>query len=156
MAGVRRLLAGALLATSAAGVAFVGHHEGLKKTAYRDPVGIVTVCYGHTATARLGQSYSKEACQALLQSDLRAAEAAVRRLVKVPLSQETFDALVSFVFNVGEGNFARSTLLRKLNAGDYVGACRELPKWTLARGRELPGLVTRRNDEMALCLKGLK
>jgi lysozyme len=156
MAGSRRLLAGALLATSAAGVAFVGHHEGLKQVAYRDPVGIVTVCYGHTATARMGQSYSKEACQALLQSDLRAAEAAVRRLVKVPLSQETFDALVSFTFNVGEGNFAKSRLLRKLNAGDYEGACRELPRWVTARGQVLPGLVTRRAEEMHLCLKGVR
>lgn len=156
MAGVRRLVASALLATSAAGVAFVGHHEGLRKQAYRDPVGIVTVCYGHTSTARMGQSYSKEACEALLQSDLRAAEAAVRRLVKVPLSQETFDSLVSFTFNVGEGNLARSTLLRRLNAGDYIGACNEMLRWTQARGQTLPGLVTRRQDERAMCLKGIR
>lgn len=156
MAGSRRLLAGALLATSAAGVAFVSQHEGLRRSAYKDPVGIVTVCYGHTATARMGQSYSKEACQALLQSDLRAAEAAVRRLVKVPLSQETFDALVSFTLNVGAGNLAKSTLLRKLNRGDYEGACRELPKWVSAGGVVLPGLVTRRAEEMKLCLEGLR
>jgi lysozyme len=152
----RRIVVGVALATSAAGVALVGHHEGFRKQAYRDPVGIVTVCYGHTGTARMGQSYSKEACQALLQSDLRAAEAAVRRLVKVPLTQETFDALVSFTFNVGEGNFAKSNLLRKLNAGDYEGACRELSRWIYARGQILPGLITRRKDEKHLCLSGLQ
>lgn len=151
-----RLVLTALLTVSAGGAAFVSQHEGRKLRAYKDPVGIVTVCDGHTSTARLGQVKTPAECDALLRGDLRAAEEAVRRLVKVPLSQETFDALVSFVFNVGEGNFAKSTLLKKLNRGDYVGACNELPKWSYARGVPLPGLVTRRSEERKACLKGLQ
>jgi lysozyme len=70
------------------------------------------------------------------------------------LAQPTYDAIVSFTFNVGEGNLRRSTLLRKLNAGDIVGACNELPRWNKAGGRVLPGLVKRRAEERALCLEG--
>ncbi len=147
-------LAAVALAISVGGVALIKGHEGLVQRSYVDPVGVVTACYGHTATARLGQTFSREACDALLRQDLKVAEAAVRRHVKVPIAQPTYDALVSFTFNVGEGNLRSSTLLRKLNAGDIRGACLELDRWVYAKGRKLPGLVTRRADERNLCLKG--
>lgn len=150
-----RLVAAAIMTISAGGVGLVKQHEGKVNQAYLDPVKVVTVCYGHTATARMGQVFSDEACEKLLRSDLQVAEAGVRRLVTVPLTQNTYDALVSFTFNVGEGNLARSTLLKLINAGDYVGACKELPKWVYAKGVYLRGLAKRRADEMALCLKGL-
>ncbi len=77
---------------------------------------------------------------------------AVNRLVTVPLTQNQFDALISFVFNLGIGNFRTSTLLKKLNAGDYTGAAKEFPPWVRADGKQLPGLIKRRDAEKALFL----
>lgn len=142
----QRLLA-SLLALSTAGAIGIVAHEGMRKVAYVDPVGVVTVCAGHTKTAKLGQVKSDAECAALLQLDVKDAERAVKRLVETPLTQKQFDALVSFVFNVGETNFAKSTLLKKLNANDCWGAGAEFSRWTLAGGKELPGLVKRRADE---------
>lgn len=146
-----RVIAG----VAASGLALVAAYEGYRPQAYVDPVGIVTVCYGHTATARLGQAFTKAQCDALLRQDLQVAERAVQRSVKVAMSQGQYDALVSFTFNTGEGNLARSTLLRTLNRGDYCGAAREFPKWNRAGGRVLPGLTKRRLAEQALFLEGL-
>lgn len=134
--------------------AVVSYYEGYKPTAYRDPVGIPTICYGHTATARLGQTLSQEECTALLETDLGAAFHAVDTRVRVELPPSTRAALASFVYNVGEGAFARSTLLRKLNAGQMHAACYELDRWVYANGHRLNGLVTRRATERELCLAG--
>jgi lysozyme len=140
---------------AASGIALVAYYEGYKPQAYVDPVGIVTVCYGHTATARLGQSFTQAQCDTMLRSDLAVAERAVKRRVLVDLGQPQFDALVSLTYNVGEGNFATSTLLRTLNKGDYCGAARQFPRWNRAGGRVLPGLTKRRLAEQALFLEGL-
>lgn len=145
-----RLGLSALAVTLAVGTA--KHFEGRENTAYRDPVGIVTICYGHTATARIGQTHSDEECERLLEDDLGDAFAAVNRHTTVDLPPTREAALASFVYNVGEGAFRGSTLLRKLNAGDVVGACNELSRWVNAGGRELPGLVRRRDVERWLCL----
>jgi lysozyme len=150
-----RLAAGLLAGLTAGTVGIVSYFEGFEPEAYVDPVGVVTVCYGHTATAKLGQRFSKEHCDALLQKDLLAFDKAVQARVSVPLSQTQKDALVSFAYNVGVGNFERSTLLRKINSGDYCGAAYEFPKWKYAGGRVLPGLVTRRAAEQALFMEGL-
>ncbi|ALD90784.1 Lysozyme [Cupriavidus gilardii CR3] len=101
---------------------------------------------------RLGQVYTREQCDDLLAKDLLEANAGVNSCVRVPLSEGQRIALVSFAYNVGRGQFCRSTLVRKLNAGDYVGACNELPRWIYAKGVKLPGLVNRREQERALCL----
>lgn len=135
--------------------AVVAYYEGKENRAYRDPVGIVTICYGHTATARLGQTHTDEECDRLLQADLGKAFEAVDRYVRVPLPVERRAALASFVYNVGEGAFRSSTLLRKLNAGDTAGACKELDRWIYAKGQVLPGLVKRRATERELCEVGL-
>jgi lysozyme len=119
----------------------------MRKVAYVDPVGVVTVCAGHTKTAKLGQVKTDAACAALLKEDVKEAEAAVKRLVTVPLTQAQFDALVSFTFNVGSSNFAKSTLLKKVNAFDCWGAGVEFMRWTYAGGHELAGLVKRRASE---------
>ena len=142
----QRVLA-SLLALSTVGAIGIVAHEGMRKVAYVDPVGVVTVCAGHTKTAKLGQVKTEAECAALLQGDVKDAERAVKRLVETPLTQAQFDALVSFVFNVGETNFANSTLLKKLNANDCWGTGAEFSRWTRAGGRELPGLVKRRADE---------
>ena len=142
------------LSLSMAGAGAIVAHEGLRRVAYVDPVGVVTVCAGHTATAKLGQVKTEEECKELLKQDVKHAEDDVKRLVKVPLTQEQFDALTSFVFNVGESNFAKSTLLKKVNAFDCWGAGKEFMRWTNAGGRELPGLVVRRKSEREQWEKG--
>lgn len=133
-------------------VGTVSHFEGRENTAYRDPVGIVTICDGHTSTAKLGQTLSDEECDDLLAGDLGDAFDVVDEHAEVDLPPTRRAALASFVYNVGEGAFRGSTLLRKLNAGDVVGACNELSRWVNAGGRELPGLVRRRDVERWLCL----
>ncbi|MCZ0930289.1 lysozyme [Halomonas janggokensis] len=149
---------GVSLAAGAVSIAtaVVSYYEGYEPTAYQDPVGIPTVCYGHTATARMGQTLSRRECEQLLRGDLGHAFKAVDSRTKVDLPPPTRAALASFVYNVGEGAFARSTLLRKLNAVDLRGACRELSRWVYAKGRKLNGLVKRRATERELCLAGLK
>lgn len=156
MIGLKAKLAGATLAASVTvATAVVGYYEGYRPAAYVDPVGIVTVCYGHTATAELGQQLTAEECEALLRDDLSIAFRAVDRHVKSDLTIERRAALASFTFNVGEGAFQRSTLLRKLNAGDTAGACAELSRWIYGGGVILPGLVKRRQTERELCEMGL-
>lgn len=152
----RRIAIGATAGALSIATAVVSYYEGYKPTAYRDPVGIPTICYGHTATARMGQTLSQERCTELLQADLGHAFSAVDRRTQVDLPPPTRAALASFVYNVGEGAFARSTLLRKLNAGDLRGACHELSRWVYAGGRKLNGLVKRRATERELCLKGIE
>lgn len=90
---------------------------------------------------------------ALLRADLGTAEAAVNRLVTVPLTQNQFDALVSLVFNIGEGNFSKSTLLRRLNAGEREAAAGQFGRWNKSKGVELAGLTKRRAAERELFLK---
>ena len=135
---------------NAAGLALVKAHEGLRLEAYQDTSGIWTIGYGHTHGVKVGDSISAERAEQLLEADLTEAERAVAALVKVPLTDNQFSALVSFVFNLGEGVFARSTLLRKLNEGGHglVPAC--LKSWIFDNGKVLRGLVKRRAAEAAL------
>jgi lysozyme len=114
-----------------------------------------TIGYGHTSAAGeptvvKGMKITRDEADAILRRDLGVFERGVNRRVKVGISQNQFDALVSFAFNVGLGAFERSTLLRKLNAGRYGDVPAELMKWTKGGGRELPGLVNRRRDEAGL------
>jgi lysozyme len=153
----KRLVTASVTATLCVAGAVVTHFEGLRSKTYLDPVGIPTICYGHTATATaaIGQVKSADECQQLLDSDLTVAIKAVDSLVKVPLTVERRAALVSFVYNVGSGQLAGSTLLRKLNGGDAAGACAELGRWVYAGGVKLNGLVARRAEERQLCESGL-
>ena len=141
-------------AVSAAALAAVAGYEGLRHRPYMDAVDVPTVCYGHTRNVEQ-RWYSREECNALLYADLLVAGQGVTRHIRVPLSQPTYDAFASFVYNVGEGAFARSTLVRKANSGDLAGACRELLRWVYAGNKKLPGLEARRKSEHALCVSGL-
>jgi lysozyme len=156
MATIKQKVAASALALSLAAAGGIIAHEGWVKVGYKDPIGVVTACAGHTATAQLGKVYTEAECLALLQQDVKTAEDAVKRLVKVRITQDQFDALVSFTFNVGSGNLARSTLLAKLNAGDCRGAADEFLRWNKADGKVFRGLTIRRQDERKLFLKGCK
>lgn len=121
-----------------------------------DPVhGTLTIGYGHTETARPDMEIDERHAATLLRRDLRTAEAAVERRVKVPLNDNQFGALVSFCFNVGAGAFATSTLLRRLNAGEYEAVPGELARWVYSSGKKLTGLVRRRQEEGRLWNAGL-
>lgn len=141
----------------AAGVSMVKAHEGLRLTPYYDAAGILTVCYGHTGPdVKPGQRYTVSQCEAILDQDIAKHRAGVERCIKAPLTPNQRDGVVSFAFNVGVPKTCRSTLARKLNARDYIGAADEFPKWNKARvkGRliALRGLTKRRSAERALFL----
>lgn len=141
--------------TSNTGLSLIKEHEGLRLVAYQDPVGVWTIGYGHTSSVRRGMFITKEVAHTMLLEDVQESERCIHRQVKVRISQSMFDALVSFVFNLGCPKFAGSTLLNRLNQGNYVGAADQFPRWKYAAGRELPGLVRRRAMEQALFLSNL-
>ncbi|MQT87342.1 glycoside hydrolase family protein [Pseudomonas sp. FSL R10-2964] len=135
--------------------ALVTWFEGRSLVAYLDPVGIPTICEGVTQGVKLGDRATPAQCDQLLQRELGIALTAVDRQVRVPLPDTRRAALGSFVYNVGEGQFSSSTLLRLLNAGDARGACAQLSRWIYAGGKQLAGLVNRRAAERELCEEGL-
>lgn len=156
----RLLLAGAVaagLGISTAGYVSIQKHEGFSLVAYPDPAtkgAPYTICWGHTGPeVTKGLRVTRAQCEAWLKQDIAIAERVLLKNVRVPMRQGEWDAYTSFIINVGGGNFARSTLLRKLNAGDWKGACNELPKWKFAAGVVLTGIVNRRADEKTTCLK---
>ena len=149
------ILAGGGIALSTA-ITFVGQWEGLRTTAYRDVVGVWTVCYGETKGVRAGESYSKAECDAMLARELVAYEAALDQCLTHPVPVGMKIALVSWTYNVGAGAACRSTLVRKANRGDLAGACNELPRWNRAGGRVIRGLTNRRLSERAMCHRALK
>lgn len=137
------------------GLDLIKRFEGLRLNAYRDAVGVWTIGYGHTRSARPGQKITRAMADDLLAStDLPVYERAVRKHVEVPLSQHQFDALVSLAFNIGTGAFRDSTLLSELNRRDYVAAARQFERWVFAGGKRLNGLVRRRKAERALFESG--
>lgn len=133
-------------------LSYVPKFEGVVLRGYKDPIGIVTACAGHTKTAVLGRPYSPDECSALLDIDL--VEHADGVLACTPgLKGQTYRlaAATSFAFNVGVAAYCKSSVARKFNAGDYAGACAEFSRWVYAGGRQLPGLVKRRETERAMC-----
>lgn len=138
---------------SQAGIDLIKSFEGLKLEAYRDPVGVVTIGWGHTKTARMGQRISRERAEELLRADVSEFEKCVSVALSVPVSQPQFDALVSWAYNVGCGAMRGSTLMRKLNAGDVQGAAGQFLRWNKAGGRVLNGLTRRREAERKLFLE---
>lgn len=137
--------------TSGSGLALIKSFEGLRLTAYRDPGGVLTIGYGHTGPdVHAGQTITAARADTLLRADVAEAEAAIHQMVTAHLSQNEFDALASFIYNIGTGAFADSTMLRLINAGDFVGAANQFDRWVYAGSTKLAGLVTRRNAEEAL------
>jgi lysozyme len=142
------------LKTNEDGLELIKEFEGLELDAYRCPAGVETIGYGTTVypngdKVRMGDSCTEDEAEMYLKSDLVKFEDAVKRLIDVDLNENQFSALVSFTYNLGEGNLRKSTLRRRLNIGDYnVG--NEFGKWVKANGRTLSGLVRRRKAERQL------
>lgn len=152
---IRRVSVG-LLGLSGAGLVAITGFEGYSEKSYITVKGDVpTIGYGHTGSdVQMGDTITKDEALKLLEKDTLAAQKAVKACVKVPLSQNEFDAYVSFTYNVGGGNFCTSTLVKKLNRGDYEGACQELKRWVYSGGVKYQGLVNRREMETLVCTDG--
>ena len=146
--------------TSQIGLDLITGFEGLRLIPYFDSAMVPTIGYGSTRYedgARVtmkDKAITQAQAKTLFMNTLTTYEAAVNRNVKVPISQNQFDSLVSFTYNLGEENLRTSTLLRKLNVRDYKGAADQFPRWNKAAGRVLNGLVRRRAAERELFLKG--
>ena len=137
------------------GLSMTEQFEGLRLTAYQDQTGTWTIGYGHTGPdVHSGLTITQEHAQALLAQDVSSSSACVNNAVTVPLSQNQFDALVDFVFNLGCAAFTGSTLLRELNAGNFTGAAAQFPLWDHAGGVVVAGLLRRRQAEQALFTSG--
>lgn len=145
---------------SDAGLAAIKRHEGLRLAAYQDVAGVWTIGYGTTYyrngdKVRPGDAITADEAEALLRDQLEDYADSVRTLVQVPLSQAQFDALVSWTYNLGAGALRDSTMLKKLNAGDYAGAADEMLRWVHAGGRPVAGLRNRREAERQMFLTGV-
>jgi lysozyme len=136
---------------SANATRLVAGFEGCALKAYQDGNGIWTIGYGHTGPgAGPGLTCTQEQAEAWLDEDLRTADTAIAQLVKMALTQNQWDALTSFVFNIGQGHFATSTCLRQLNQGNAVGACQAMGMWNKVDGAVSRGLSVRRAAEQKL------
>jgi GH24 family phage-related lysozyme (muramidase) len=130
--------------------------EGLRLNAYLPtPQDKWTIGYGHTKTVHRGMVITEARAEELLRGDIAWVEAAIEKWVKVPLTQNQYDALGGLIYNIVEGAFMRSTLLKKLNTKDYQGAADEFLRWNKQKGKVLQGLVNRRKDERELFLRPL-
>jgi len=124
--------------------------EGFKSEAYKCPAGVWTIGYGTTENVQPGDTVTEQQAEAMLLEDLMEASKAVDDLVDVQITQAQYDALTSFIYNVGREAFRNSTLLKLLNAGNYDGAAKQLPRWNKAGGQVLAGLSRRRAAEAGL------
>lgn len=132
------------------GTKILKYFEGCRLTAYQDSVGVWTIGYGHTKGVHAGMSITQEEAEQMLLIELEEYEGYIEKYVIVPLTQNQFDALVVWVYNLGPTNLRRSTLLKELNSGNYTAAGKEITKWNKAGGKVLAGLVKRREAEAEL------
>ncbi|KAB7895997.1 glycoside hydrolase family protein [Rouxiella sp. S1S-2] len=137
---------------SSQGIGLIKQFEGLRLSAYRCSAGVLTIGYGHTSNVQSGQVITKAQAELFLTDDLVVVERAVGRLVSVSLTQNQYDAISSFVFNLGCRKFSRSTLLKKLSIADFDGAANQFGRWVRAKGKVSGGLVARRKIEAELFL----
>lgn len=143
----------AALVLSASALVGIAVHEGYSPTAYTPVKGDVpTIGFGTTDGVKLGDKTTPERALVRLLNDSNKFQQAVKRCAPVPMYQYEFDAYVSLTYNIGEGNFCKSTIVKKLKAGDYVGACEEILKWDKFKGQSLSGLTNRRTTEYNQCM----
>ena len=140
----------ALSATTLVGIAL---HEGFEPKAYIPVAGDVpTIGFGTTDSVKMGDTITVERALVKLLQDANKFERAVKRCAPVPMHNYEFAAFVSLAYNIGDSAFCRSTLVKKLNAQDYAGACQEILKWDRFKGKPLPGLTKRRQAEYQQCI----
>lgn len=150
---LKKRLAVGVLSLSATGLIGIASYEGLSEKAYIPIKGDVpTIGFGSTEGVKMGDAITVPQALDRLRRDITVVESAISRCVRVPLSQGELDAYTSLAFNIGTDAFCRSTLVVKLNGGDYAGACEEIKRWVYAGGRRVPGLVARREKEYATCV----
>lgn len=153
--GAKGAVAGST-ALMALAIGVIGGWEGLELKSYRDIVGVWTICYGETNGVGPGQTSTKAECDTQLARQIGAYEARLDKCLTATVPGKAKVAFVSWAYNVGTGAACSSTLVRKANAGDLVGACNELPKWNRAGGKVVNGLTRRREAERTLCLEGVR
>ena len=141
---------GVKMKISEEGKALIKKFEGCKLEAYKCPAGVWTIGYGHTKGVQQGDVWSQDHAEHMLDVELEEYESYINDLVDVELQQHQFDALVAWVYNLGAGNLISSTLLIKLNAGDYEDVPHEIQRWNKAGGEVLEGLIRRRKAEALL------
>ena len=135
---------------SQTGIDLIKKWEGMETEAYQDSVGVWTIGYGHTKTAKKGMRITPDQAELLLKDELAEYEGYINRYVTVDLRQCEFDALVSWVYNLGPSNLQSSTMLKVLNAGKYNEVPYQMKRWNRAGGKVLNGLTRRRADEARL------
>lgn len=141
-----------LLALSASGLISIVTYEGYSgKTIIPVAGDVPTIGFGTTANVRVGDTTDPIKALNTALRDINTFEGAIKKCVKVPLSQNEYDAYISLTYNIGAHAFCNSTLVRKLNAGDYEGACSEILKWDYFKGAKLRGLTNRRQKEFEKC-----
>jgi lysozyme len=156
---VKARIAVAALSLSAAGLVSIALHEGYTDRAVQPlPGDKPTIGFGTTEGVKMGDRITPPQALARALSDVQKFEGALKQCIRVPMHQHEYDAFLSFSYNVGSSAFCNSTMARKLNAGDYAGACAEFSRWTLFQGKDCRdpahrcgGLVDRRAEERAKC-----
>ena len=123
------------------GIELIKHFEGCELEAYKCPAGVWTIGYGHIKGVHEGMTITEHQAEEMLKSELHEYEGYINDYVTVPLNQNQFDAMVSWVYNLGGGNLRASTLLKVLNAGEYDGVPAQMLRWNKAGGKVLEGLV---------------
>lgn len=136
-------------------VAAVGAFEGLRTVAYRDPIGIPTICFGETRGVEMGDTATVAECKAMLGSRLVEFEMGIRSCLRNPdaIPDGAYAASISLAYNIGVGAFCKSSIRRELDAGNIRQACDNFRRFVYAGGVKLPGLVKRREAERQMCLK---
>lgn len=144
------------MAAAALAVPFIAKWEGRPATGYLDPVGIPTSCYGHTGPdVIVGRAYSDDECAELLARDVVEESLRVSRCFTRLPPTPLYASVIDLAHNNGVAKVCSSTMVRKINAGDYAGACAELPKWRKAGRKPLQGLINRRADAVNTFCRGL-
>lgn len=153
---LKKVCMGGAFIASLVATPFIVQWEGTKNEAYQDIVGVWTICSGETQNVYEGMVLSDRECRNLTEWRVLEFAQGIDDMVNVPMSAQYHAALTSWAYNVGLGAAQRSTLIRRLNMGDYQGACEELKRWNRAGGRVIRGLNNRRLDEYEMCIEGIQ
>lgn len=151
--------AGAWTAAGALALSLIGGFEGVRTTAYRDVIGIPTICFGETRGVHIGDKATIDECKQMLGDRLiKDFEPEMRSCINNPdaIPDKSYAAFLSLSYNIGSSAFCKSSVVKKINASDLEGACNSIMAFTKAKGKTIQGLVNRRKEERSLCIEGLK